>query len=303
MFGMSAGSKRKKLYKLLGDLPDRNGLISVKKITEEETGGYILEKLMFDFNGKEPVHGYFARPLNGKGKTPAILYNHAHGGNYKLGKDELTEGRSIMQKPPYAEELTKKGYSVLCVDAWAFGERRGRSESEIFKQMLWSGQVMWGMMVYDSLRAIDYLVSRPDVDAGRIGTMGMSMGSTMSWWVAALDTRVKVCVDICCLTDFRTLADKRGLDGHGVYYYVPKLLKYFSTADINALIFPRAHLSLAGNLDQLTPAEGLEIIDGKLKEVYKDAPPGRWKLLRYDVGHQETPEMRKEALAFLDKWL
>ena len=69
-------------------------------------------------------------------------------------------------------------------------------------KMLWEGQVMWGMMVYDSLRAIDYLVSRPDVDAARVATLGLSMGSTMAWWVAALDTRIKVCVDICCLTDF-----------------------------------------------------------------------------------------------------
>ena len=51
---------------------------------------------------------------------------------------------------------------------------------------------MWGMMVHDSLRAIDYLVGRPDIDPARIGTLGMSMGSTMAWWVAALDPRVKV---------------------------------------------------------------------------------------------------------------
>ena len=56
--------------------------------------------------------------------------------------------------------------------------------------MLWHGQVMWGMMVYDSIRAVDYLVSRDDVDPGRIATMGISMGSTMAWWAAALDTRI-----------------------------------------------------------------------------------------------------------------
>ena len=74
---------------------------------------------------------------------------------------------------------------------------------------------MWGMMVYDSLRAVDYLVTRADVDAGRIGTIGMSMGSTMGWWLAALDERVKVCVDICCLTDFEALLEEKGLEGHG----------------------------------------------------------------------------------------
>ncbi len=53
--------------------------------------------------------------------------------------------------------MTRRGYAALCIDTWAFGERRGRTESEIFKQMLWTGRVMWGMMVYDSLRAVDYL--------------------------------------------------------------------------------------------------------------------------------------------------
>ena len=94
------------------------------------------------------------------------------------------------------------------------------------------------MMVYDSLKAIDYLVQREDVDPARIGTLGLSMGSTMAWWVAALDTRVKVCIDLCCLTDYQALMEARGLDGHGIYYYVPSLLKYFTTAEINALIVP-----------------------------------------------------------------
>jgi hypothetical protein len=62
-----------------------------------------------------------------------------------------------LQKPPYAEILAGRGIASLCIDAWLFGERRGRTESEAFKQMLWNGQVLWGMMVYDSLRAVDYL--------------------------------------------------------------------------------------------------------------------------------------------------
>jgi dienelactone hydrolase len=161
----------------------------------------------------------------------------------------------------------------------------------------------WGM-VYDSLRAIDYLASRPDVDAGRLATMGISMGSTMAWWVAALAPPIKVCVDMCCLTDFQALIDSRGLDGHGIYYYVPSLLKHFTTAQINALIAPRAHLSLAGNLDRLTPAAGLDRVDAELQEVYEaeDAPQA-WKLVRYDMGHFETAAMRAEVLRFLERWL
>jgi pimeloyl-ACP methyl ester carboxylesterase len=235
---------------------------------------------------------------------PVVLYNHAHGGDYKTGKTELLEHRGYFQEPPYAEELTRRGYAALCIDHWVFGERSGRSESSVFKRMLWEGRVMWGMMVFDSLRAVDYLLTRDDVDPKRVATLGLSMGSTMAWWVAALDERVRVCVDLCCLTEFQSLVEADGLDGHGVYYYVPGLLKHFTTAQINALISPRAHLALAGNLDKLTPAKGLGRVDEELKRVYAaDGEPGAWKLFRQDVGHTETAEMRAEIVQWLGKWL
>jgi len=300
----NASKRREELYRLLGDLPDRARKISADKIAEESRDGYVLEKLLLDLNGIEPVPAYFVRPEGPPTRRPAILYNHAHGGDYGLGKEELLRGRGGLQEPPYAEELTRRGYAALCIDTWAFGERRGRTESEIFKQMLWSGQVMWGMMVYDSLRAIDYLVSRPDVEPGRLATLGISMGSTMAWWVAALDERIKVCIDICCLTDYQALIESRGLDGHGIYYYVPNLLKHFTTAEINELIVPRPHLSLAGIYDPLTPPAGLDRIDQHLRKAYEAAGAAEaWKLSRYHTGHFETAAMRAEVLAWLARWL
>jgi len=156
-------------------------------------------------------------------------------------------------------------------------------------------------MVYDTLRALDYLHTRPDVDTARIGTLGISMGSTMAWWLAALDTRIKVCVDICCLTDFQALIDARNVDDHGVYYYVPSLMKHFTAAQINALIAPRAHLSVAGDLDPLTPPDGLARIDAELRAVYAQAGnPAGWLLKRYAVGHYETGAMRADIKQFLN---
>jgi len=299
-----AKARRQQLYDLLGDLPARDRAISAETLLIEKRDAYVLEKLLLDLNGLEKVPAYFVRPADKDGPYPTILYNHWHGGQYHLGKEELLIGNDGLRKPPYAEELTRRGYAALCIDAWAFGERATRSESQIFKHMLWQGRVMWGMMVYDSIRAIDYLVRRSDVDSRRLGTLGISMGSTMAWWVAALDERIKVCVDICCLTEYRALIEEGGLDLHSVYYYVPGLLKHFTTAGINALIAPRAHLSLAGERDGLTPPAGLDRIDAELKKVYEQAAaPDAWKLLRYDVGHEETPEGRAEIVKFLQEWL
>ena len=58
--------------------------------------------------------------------------------------------------------------------------------------MLWRGRVLWGMMMFDELRALNYLASRPEVDPTRLGVTGMSMGSTKAWWLAALDPRVRL---------------------------------------------------------------------------------------------------------------
>lgn len=300
--GGPPASQRKELYALLGDLPPRGRKIGVESKGVDTAKGFHLERLVLDINGLEKAPAYFIKPLGATGKLPTILFHHWHGGEYKLGKDEMLRPKKGI--PSWAEAIVKEGYAALCVDTWAFGERATRTELDIFKDFLWHGRVMWGMMVYDSLRAIDYLESRPDVDAKRIGTVGMSMGSTMAWWVAALDERIRVCVDICCLTDFDALLKADNLKGHGVYYYVPGLLKHFTTSQINALIAPRAHLGLAGNLDKLTPPDGLDRIDRELKDVYaKAGHPERWKMFRQDVAHVETPEMRREALTFLHQWL
>ena len=139
------------------------------------------------------------------GRAPAVVFNHSHGGGYTIGKKEFVDGRSYLQPMPYAKALTDLGYIALAIDHWVFGERSHTTEGDMFKAMLWQGQVLWGMMVYDSLRAVDWLVGRADVDSARLATLGISMGSTMAWWLAALDERIKVTVDICCLTDFQTL--------------------------------------------------------------------------------------------------
>ena len=299
-----AAARRRELHALMGDLPPRDRPIGGKKRREEEREGYLLETWDLDLNGIETVPAYLARPKGAAGRRPAVLFNHSHGGGYKIGKQEFVEGRSYLQPVPYARELTALGCVALSIDHWVFGERSHTTEPDMFKAMLWQGQVLWGMMVYDSIRALDFLLERPDVDRERIATLGISMGSTMAWWLAALDERVKVTVDICCLTDFRTLMEKKNLSAHGVYYFVPGLLKKFSTAQINALIAPRAHLALAGLQDKLTPVEGLDIIDAEMRRVYAGyGHPERWKLLRYDVGHQETAEGRQEIVAFLQRHL
>lgn len=299
-------ASRNKLYSLLGRLPARNRPISAETVKTEDRGTFILEKLSLDLNGIEPVPAYLLLPKQPRGgrKPPLIVYHHSHGGFYGVGKEELLKPAPYMQQHAYGEALTERGYAVLAIDAYVFGERSGRSELSVFKEMLWQGRSMLGMMLYDAIRAVDYACTRPELDTGRIGTVGMSMGSTMAWWLGALDTRIRAVADICCLTDFHTLMKEGGLDRHGIFYYIPDLLTHYSTAQINALIAPRPHLSVAGVRDPLTPVLGLDKVEQELNQAYRSiGASDYWKLLRYDVAHEETPEMRKEVLDFFDRML
>jgi dienelactone hydrolase len=295
----SVDARREELRALLGPLPEVSGPPAARLVGREVHEGYVLEKLVLDLNGLEEVPAYLAFPREpAPGPLPVVVYNHAW--NFELGKNELLLGGKSAQQRPYVEPLTEAGYAVFCADMWSCGDRRGKTESALFKELLWKGQVLWGFRVFDTLRALDYLAGREDLDTGRIATLGKSMGSTMAWWVAALDTRIRVCVDLCCLTDFQTLIAVDGLERHAIYYYVPGLASRFETAEINALIAPRAHLSLAGRYDNLTPEVGLERIDAALRRVYAQAgAPDAWKLVVYGTGHVETAEMRAEVMAFL----
>jgi hypothetical protein len=99
---------------------------------------------------------------------------------------------------------------------------------------LWLGRSLWGMQVRDEQCLLDYLATRADIDPGRIGATGMSMGSTRSWWLAAVDERVKAIVGVVCFTRYTELIQRGYLRYHGICYSVPEMLQHFDTEAIHA---------------------------------------------------------------------
>ena len=145
-----AAARRAELYALLGELPDRERPIKAEKRDEREADGYLLETWGLNLNGLEPVPALVAKPKTLRGRAPAVLFNHSHGGGYKIGKTEFIEGREYLQPRHTRKPSPPLGYNALCIDHWIFGERAARTELDIFKEMLWQGRVLWGMMVYDA---------------------------------------------------------------------------------------------------------------------------------------------------------
>jgi dienelactone hydrolase len=307
---------RRKLWRLLGDLPE---LFTPKVAISERVSkdGYELERLTFDNGVGDTVYGYMLIPAGHKGRKPAILYHHYHANKYKQSKEEVIS--KAFKKLDFAtgETLAREGYVVLCIDAYAFGERRfqgpagkkeegRRTEESLFKMFLWQGQALWGMMVRDDLLALNYLISHREVDPKRIAAMGMSMGSTRTWWAAALDDRIKAAVCVSCLTRYQNLIAHGQVGQHGIYYYVPNMLAEKIDAEtVVGLIAPRPLLTLTGDKDAGSPVDGVRLINSFQEYLYKlyGKTENFRGLIYKGVKHEYTPEMWKETLSWLRKHL
>src|SRR5205085_10068885 len=141
-----------------------------KRLKTEKAEGYTLEHLELDLNGLEPVPAYLLIPDKRQERAPGLLYIHAHGGTYELGKEERIQGRKVL--PAYAPVCAAKGLVTLAIDSWCFSGRKkveagAIGEADAFKLMLWRGQVLWGMMMWDEVQAVTYLSSRPEIDPQR----------------------------------------------------------------------------------------------------------------------------------------
>ena len=303
---------RATLRKLLGDLPPRPAAPSVKVLAREKREGYRREKLRIDNDAGAEIPAWLLVP-DGSGPFPAILYHHWHAGQYALGKDELWL-EAPDKKGMRGETLVRRGYVVLAIDAYGFGERSGLGpdgpqekgapeELSLSKAFLWLGRSLWGMMVRDDQIALGVLSARPDVDPKRIGATGISMGSTRTWWLAALDERVAASVGVCCLTRYEDLFRAGELRAHGIYYFVPGMLKHFDTEAVTSLIAPRPFLTLSGADDLGSPAAGVTKINAFCAEVYRlYGKPESFKGVLYPkVGHVYTADMWVEMLAWFEK--
>ena len=309
---------RARLNELLGDLPPRPPASAFQVLSREDKGDYVQETVQFDNDAGEVVKGLLFVPKTAtpQQKAPAILYCHWHGGQHDIGKQELlqTNATPVAAGPALAEA----GYVVLGIDAPCFGERNGQGpdgpqqkgsagEMTAAKFHLWAGRTLWGMMLRDDLTALDYLCSRPEVDAARIGVTGISMGSTRAWWIMALDDRPRAAVCVACMTRDEELIRASMLKAHGIYYFVPGMLKHFDTEAVIALAAPRPMLFMTGDQDSGSPVTGVRRLGEIVSQVYGlhgNAVKARFESTIYPgVGHVYLPEMWQKTVQWMERWV
>jgi dienelactone hydrolase len=287
---------RDRLQYLFGLQARGIGLFDLKV---EQRDGYVLERLDLLIDGQR-VRGFLTRPAT-PGKYPAILYGHSHGGRYEIGASELLDGREYLLSP-LGPVFAKAGYVTLCIDMPVFGERATVSESAAAKALLWRDRALICEMLADHQAALTYLISRDDVDHMRVGAFGISMGCTLSYWLAAVDERISAVAHLCCFADLRTMIELGAHDGHGIYLVVPGLLDEADAGAIGALIAPRPQLVCIGEADALTPIPAFDMAWHEMSRAY--AGYDTLHLVREPgIGHQETPRMREATLAFFAKYL
>ena len=219
--------------------------ISLQARALEQRNGCVLERLRFGLADGGETRGLLMRPSEVGKPLPAILYPHAHGNRYDIGASELIDGRPALLGAP-GPRLARAGHIVLCIDMPTFATRADVTESAAVKAALWQGRTLFGQMLGEQAGALTWLSARSDVDPGRIGMTGMSMGATLTYVLAALDARIKVAAHLCGYADLATLVATGAHDLHGHYLTVPGLLRATSTGAIAGLIAPRPQLICVG---------------------------------------------------------
>lgn len=266
---MASADFRERLLSGLGGPWPEPCPLKPKILSTTEAEGFRIEKLTYEAEPDDAIPALLLVPdgVDARHPAPGICVWHQHAGQYHLGKSEPA-GLAGAEMHHTGAALAREGYVVLCPDAIGFEERLtghldGHSlERFLFLKYVVSGKCLAWKNILDMRRAVDYLVSRAEVQADRLGCYGHSMGSTHTWLVGPWEPRLKALVGNCCLPTYAAIHRMELL--HCFPNFVPGLFQYGDTPDIAALIAPRAlHLNF-GEDDHGSPIQevrgGMETI-------------------------------------------
>lgn len=310
------------MVRLLGRWPERCALDAVVE-ERVELGDVTRERVTYQVEPGERVPAYLFLPsrLSAGERRAGIFAHHQHAGQFHLGKSEVA-GLAGNPEQAYALELAKRGHVVLAPDAIAFEERgayEGRLEEPAdrtkagpgagqqrerfeFTKRILNGSCLQTKMVWDMQRGLDYLVSRPEVDAERLGCIGHSLGGQQTLFLAALDPRVKAAVSSCGFASMATVL-RDGIN-HNFGAYVPDWLSHGDGGDLLGAAAPCAFLAFNGEADRIFPIDGVQETFTVARKVYEAQGVGDRLALRVmPGGHQFSDPMRAEAYAWLERWL
>lgn len=270
---------RAKLVELLGGFPARTPL-RPQVLEQREFPAFTRESVIFESRPGLGVFGYFFLPKDRPLPRPALICVPGHG----RGVDDISgideKGQDREKKGPYqydfAVQAAERGFAAFAIEPLGFGcrrdpasRRRGLGQSSCQPAAgaaLLFGETMLGWRVWDVIRTVDYLETRPEVDARRIGLMGISGGGTVTTFGTALEPRIAAALISGYLNTFR---DSILSISHCIDNYVPGILQWCEMHDVAGLIAPRPLFCESGEKDDIFPIEAFRRSFEEVKKIYR----------------------------------
>jgi dienelactone hydrolase len=259
--------------------------------------GYAIERVTFQSRPGVRVTANLYRPDPVAKRCPAMLSVHGHWAWARM--DPHVQPRCIA--------LAKLGYVVLCVDAFGSGERAiepgpGTYHGALTGASLWPvGAPLIGLQVNDNRRAVDYLISRPEVDPGRLAITGASGGGNQTLYAGATDERFKAVVPVCGIGTYdsylKTACCVCEVNAGGAVYA--------TTADLLAMVAPRALLVISAKSDalQFSVGEAAKSVAQARERFRLLGADAKIRHLAVDSGHDYNAPMREAMYGWVEKWL
>ncbi|MCS7015400.1 MAG: prolyl oligopeptidase family serine peptidase [Gemmatales bacterium] len=243
---------------------------------------------------------YIPKNLKPGEKLPAVLYVCGHSNRGRDGNKTAFQHHGIW--------FATHGYVCLIIDSLQLGEIAGIHHGTYREGRWWwhsAGYTPAGVECWNGIRALDYLCSRPEVDADRLAVTGISGGGAYTTWISAADERIKVSVPVSGFSDLETHVVDRVINGHCDCMFPHNVYRWdFST--ILGLIAPRALLFLNSSNDTIFPMPGNERLRFKMHQFYGLFYPQPQSYFEFGVvpgPHQDHPELRLLAYRWINRHL
>lgn len=291
--------------KRLEEMRDMLGLYPWPKRTELnvritgvlDKGSYTVEKIAFESMPRVYVTGNLYLPKERTTPVPAIIYVCGH--SYSPHGDKAQYQR-------HGISFAKNGYAAFILDsiqiAETFALHHGIHSQEMFDWYA-RGYTPAGVEVWNAMRAIDYLETRTEIDSDRVGMTGRSGGAAMSFFTAAVDSRVKVAVPVMGISTYAANLKHDTQRHHCDCMFCINTHKH-DMLHQGALIAPRPLLMAHGRKDVLFPVDGYEEFERVIGNLYEGYGEGsKFRNIEVDTGHQDSDFLREQAIRFFDQHL
>jgi dienelactone hydrolase len=267
-----------------------------------ERDQFTVEKIHFQSRPQLYVTGNLYLPKNLEIPAPAVLYVCGHG---QVKIDGVSYGNKVAYQH-HGVWFAEHGYVCFIIDSLQLGEIEGIHHGTHRYNMWWwnvLGYTPAGVEAWNCIRALDYLETRPEVDRERMGVTGRSGGGAYSWWIAALDERIKAAAPVAGITDLRNHVIDGVVEGHCDCMFISNS-HHWDYANVAALVAPRPLLIANSDSDSIFPLDGVLRVYQKTRNIYQLCGAADKLGLQISPGpHKDTQELQMAVFKFFDKHL